>query len=57
MELTGLAKDLYFENHLDSEYQLTPDDSPSFCYKPIELETLKTLFRVTHIFNEYIMLL
>lgn len=57
LELTGPAKDFYFENRLNSEYQLTPEDLSLFCYEPNEIGTLKTFLRVTHIFHEYTMLL
>lgn len=57
LKLTGPVRDFYFENRLNSEYQLTPEDLPSFCYHPNEIRTLETFLRVIHTFHEYIMLL
>lgn len=57
LKLTGPLKDFYFENRLDSKYQLTPDDLSLFCYVPFEMEALRVFLRLTRIFDEYTMLL
>lgn len=57
LKLAGPKKDFYFENRLDSRYQLTPDDLSLFCYVHSEKEILKIFLRLTRVFNEYTMLL
>lgn len=57
LKLSDGIKNFYFENRLDSNYQLTPDDLSLFCYERAEMETLEFFLRLTRIFHEYTMLL
>lgn len=57
LKLSDGIKNFYFENRLDSNYQLTPDDLSLFCYERAEMEALEFFLRLTRIFHEYTMLL
>ncbi|SCV05731.1 putative transposase of the Rover1 hAT-like family [Lachancea nothofagi CBS 11611] len=51
------AKEFFFENRFDPEYQLTQEDCSIFCYDQAEIESILFLLRLTRIFYEFTMLL
>ncbi|SCV04238.1 putative transposase of the Rover1 hAT-like family [Lachancea nothofagi CBS 11611] len=51
------AKEFFFENRFDLEYQLTQEDCSIFCYEQGEIESILFLLRLTRIIYEVTMML